>query len=319
VTLVFRDRSVPDGVPHDLLSKALMQERCSRSETQKRPSALKNKLTVLNLSFGPVMWSLPLLRYTDVPPRVTENFILSGYRFPNYSLRQCLVSAFRPTNETGNFWTHFLPIFVFTFHFLEVFTWEGAPEPSNPFFYPFWNYFLGVLYLLLGSSLAHLLNSMSLIIREISGIPEIGFEGKNSTRRKSLNCWRKYRYAVRTLVFLLPFFISSAPVFYRLLSPSASSPSSSSPHLFSTMATFFYRHCFWLVVSAFFNISKIPERFSPGNFDIWGHSHQWFHCLGFIVRTLEGGCFFAVGWSKSLLLCNQQANSATFGPQGLYC
>lgn len=83
------------------------------------------------------MWSLPLLRHTDVPPRVTENFILSGYRFPNYSLRQCLVSAFRPTNETGNFWTHFLPIFVFTFHFLEVFMWEGAPEPSNPFFLPF--------------------------------------------------------------------------------------------------------------------------------------------------------------------------------------
>lgn len=42
VTLVFRDRPVSDGVPHDLLSKALMQERCRRSE----PSALKNKLTV---------------------------------------------------------------------------------------------------------------------------------------------------------------------------------------------------------------------------------------------------------------------------------
>lgn len=298
------------------------------------------------------MWSLPLVRHTDVPQRVTENFILSGYRFPNYSLRQCLASAFCPTNETGNFWTHFLPIFVFAFHFLEVFTWEGAPEPSSPFFYPFWNYFLGVLYLLLASSLAHLLNSMSLIIREIcffvdygtisaytvgsslayyyyihpqAGIPEIGFVGQNNSQRERLNTdeeawnsassptlfqvffeslyipstclvaiicvvtccntrqrWRKYRYAVRTLVFLLPFFISSAPVFYRLLSPSANSASSSSPHVFSTMAAFFYRHCFWLVVSAIFNISKIPERLSPGNFDIWGHSHQWFHCCTFL-------------------------------------
>lgn len=304
------------------------------------------------------MWSLPLLRHTDVPPRVTENFILSGYRFPNYSLRQCLASAFRPTNETGNFWTHFLPIFVFAFHFLEAFTWEGAPEPSNPFFYPFWNYFLGVFYLLLASSLAHLLNSMSLIIREIcffvdygtisaytvgsslvyyyyiypqAGIPEIEFGGKNASQKKGLNVdeetwtsvshslcestfcsffenlyiptscmvaiicvltccntrqrWRKYRYAVRTLVFLLPFFISSTPIFYRLLSPSphtAPFPSFTSPYLLSTMATFFYRHCFWLVVSAIFNISKIPERFSPGNFDIWGHSHQWFHCCTFL-------------------------------------
>uniref|UniRef100_A0A672T5W1 Progestin and adipoQ receptor family member 9 n=1 Tax=Sinocyclocheilus grahami TaxID=75366 RepID=A0A672T5W1_SINGR len=295
----------------------------------------------LNLSFGPVMWSLPLLRYTDVPPRVTENFILSGYRFPNYSLRQCLVSAFRPTNETGNFWTHFLPIFVFTFHFLEVFTWEGAPEPSNPFFYPFWNYFLGVLYLLLGSSLAHLLNSMSLIIREICFFVDYGTISAYTvgsslayyyyihpqvqlffdslyipsscliaiicviTCCNTRQCWRKYRYAVRTLVFLLPFFISSAPVFYRLLSPSASSPSSSSPHLFSTMATFFYRHCFWLVVSAFFNISKIPERFSPGNFDIWGHSHQWFHCCTFLKLTLPRlvprGCIVEQTFQKVLI------------------
>ncbi|TRY56817.1 hypothetical protein DNTS_004090 [Danionella cerebrum] len=296
------------------------------------------------------MWSLPLVRHTDVPPRVTENFILSGYRFPNYSLWQCLASAFRPTNETGNFWTHFLPIFVFAFHFLEVFTWEKAPEPSNPFFYPFWNYFLGVLYLLLASSLAHLLNSMSLIIREIcffvdygtisaytvgsslayfyyihpqAGIPEIKVCEQNASQSKSpdtseetcatessasqfqmffeslyipssfliaiicvLTCcstrqrWRAYRYAVRTMVFLLPFFISSTPIFYRLLSPSTSSSPSS--QLSSTMAVFFYRHCFWLVVSAIFNISKIPERVSPGNFDIWGHSHQWFHCCTFL-------------------------------------
>ncbi|XP_051994676.1 membrane progesterone receptor epsilon-like [Xyrauchen texanus] len=301
------------------------------------------------------MWSLPLVRHTDVPQRVTENFILSGYRFPNYSLRQCLASAFRPTNETGNFWTHFLPIFVFAFHFLEVFVWEGVPEPGNPFFYPYWNYFLGVFYLLLASSLAHLLNSMSLIIREIcffvdygtisaytvgsslayyyyihpqAGIPEIGLGGWNGSQEsveeeawhstsltsrlwgfhlffdslyipssflvaiicvltccKTRQCWRKYRYGVRTLVFLLPFCISSTPVFYRFLSPSpytSHSPSSSSPYFFSTMAAFFYRHCFWLVVSAIFNISKIPERFSPGNFDIWGHSHQWFHCCTFL-------------------------------------
>ncbi|KAL6490730.1 hypothetical protein MHYP_G00010750 [Metynnis hypsauchen] len=309
-----------------------------------------------------MMWSLPLLRHTDVPPRVTENFILSGYRFPDYSLLQCLVSAFRPTNETGNFWTHFLPIFLFAFHFLEIFKWEGAPNPGDPFFYPAWNYFIGVFYLLLASSMAHLLNSMSLIIREIcffvdygtisaytvgsslayyyyihpqAGIPNIGVGAQNATETQSdrgeepsspppscttssfysslltlrpffeslyipcscliaivcvITCcntrqrWRKYRYIVRTLVFLLPFFISSTPVFYRLLSPSPYPPNSPlpSPYPSSTMAAFFYRHCFWLVVSAVFNISKIPERLSPGKFDIWGHSHQWFHCCTFL-------------------------------------
>uniref|UniRef100_A0AAY5EZF9 Progestin and adipoQ receptor family member 9 n=1 Tax=Electrophorus electricus TaxID=8005 RepID=A0AAY5EZF9_ELEEL len=239
----------------------------------------------------------------DASP-VTENFILSGYRFPDYSLLQCLVSAFRPTNETGNFWTHFLPIFVFAFHFLEIFEWEGAPTPGDPFFYPAWNYFIGVFYLLLASSLAHLLNSMSLIIREICFFVDYGtisaYTLPSLTFYIPCSClvaiicvmtccntrqrWRRYRYAVRTLVFLLPFFISSTPVFYRLLSPLPSPPCPTlpAPPPPPTMASFFYRHCFWLLVSALFNISKVPERFSPGNFDIWGHSHQWFHCCTFL-------------------------------------
>lgn len=294
------------------------------------------------------MWSVPLLRHTDVPPRVTENFILSGYRFPNYSLRQCLASAFRPTNETGNFWTHFLPIFIFLFHFQEVFGWEGAPTPSDPFFYPLWNYLLGVSFLLLASSLAHLLNSMSLIVREIcffvdygtisaytvgssmayyyyihprAGLPPLEVAGaQNSSQSSSsssssssslsefqmffdtfyipssflvaiicvLCCcntrqrWRTYRYAIRTLVFLLPFCVSSTPIFYRLLTPSPYVGASSSSAASATSTHYFYRHCFWLVVSAVFNISKVPERLCPGTFDIWGHSHQWFHCCTFL-------------------------------------
>lgn len=290
---------------------------------------------------------LPLLRHTDVPPRVIENFILTGYRFPNYSLKDCLLSAFRPTNETGNFWTHFLPLFVFAYYFVEVFGWEGAPGGDAPFFYPLWNYFIGVFCLLMASSLAHLLNSMSLVVREVCFFVDYGtisaytvgsslayyyyihpragtVETRGSrtarTRESSgppasssaapeflvffdtlyipcacvvaiicvLSCcntrqrWRKHRYIIRTLVFLLPFFISSMPVFYRLLTRSPYSGSPSSLASSSTLPIFFYRHCFWLLVSAIFNISKFPERLAPGRFDIWGHSHQWFHCCTFL-------------------------------------
>lgn len=295
--------------------------------------------------------SLPLLRHTDVPPRVTENFILSGYRFPNYSLRDCLLSAFRPTNETGNFWTHFLPVFVFAYYFVEPFGWEGAPPGDHAFFYPFWTYFLGVVCLLLASSLAHLLNSMSLVIREVcffvdygtisaytvgsslayyyyihpgAGLLEPGAGGVNVTRRGSevgpespaspwelpgvgvffdvlyipcsclvavicvLACcntrqhWRTHRYVIRTLVFLLPFLVSSTPIFYRLLTASPYAVCSASAASSASMAVYFYRHCLWLAVSALFNISKVPERLAPGRFDIWGHSHQWFHCCTFL-------------------------------------
>ncbi|KAJ8337807.1 hypothetical protein SKAU_G00367730 [Synaphobranchus kaupii] len=297
----------------------------------------------------------PLLRHTDVPQRVTESFILSGYRFPDYSLRECLASAFRPTNETGNFWTHFLAVFVFAFHFVEMFGWEGTLPFSDPFFYPFWNYFIGVFCLLMASSMAHLLNSMSLLIREICFFvdygnisaytvgsalayfyyihPQAGAAGErfpNATHRGpaeepfplpplppppssspeirlffesfyipsaclvalicTLACcntrqrWRRYRYVIRTTVFLLPFVVASTPVFYRLLRSSSFSSTTSSSFASSsgTLASYFYRHCFWLVVSALFNISKFPERLAPGSFDVWGHSHQWFHCCTFL-------------------------------------
>ncbi|XP_072232526.1 membrane progesterone receptor epsilon [Leuresthes tenuis] len=292
---------------------------------------------------------LPLLRHTDVPPRVIENFILTGYRFPNYSLRDCLLSAFRPTNETGNFWTHFLPVFIFFYYFVEVFSWDRAPDVSAPFFYPLWNYFIGVFCLLMASSMAHLLNSMSLVVREVCFFVDYGTisaytvgsslayyyyihpragivdkEGHNSSHMDLnhkpeavltsyampefsmffetfyipcacviaiicvLSCcntrqrWREHRYIIRTLVFLFPFIISSTPVFYRLLTRSPYSTASSSFAASTTMPSFFYRHCLWLLVSALFNISKIPERLAPGRFDIWGHSHQWFHCCTFL-------------------------------------
>jgi adiponectin receptor len=51
----------------------------------------------------------------------------------------------------------------------------------------------------------------------------------------------------------------------------------------------FIRHAFslvWLVVMAALYIGgallyayRIPERFTPGTFDLWGHSHQLFHLL----------------------------------------
>lgn len=285
----------------------------------------------------------PLLRHTDVPPRVTESFILSGYRFPDYTLTECLLSAFRPTNETGNFWTHFLPLFLFSYHFLEVFGWEGAPPGHAPFFYPLWTYFLGVFCLLLGSSLAHLLNSMSLVVREVcffldygaisaytvgsslayfyyihprAVLPDLDQDqdldpdppaSAYATLRLAvffesfyipsacavaivcvLSCsttrqrWRRHRYLIRTLVFLLPLLVSSTPVFYRLLTRSPYPAGSASLAASAPSSAFFWHHCLWLLASAVFNISKLPERLAPGRFDIWGHSHQWFHCCTFL-------------------------------------
>ncbi|KAJ6654870.1 hypothetical protein lerEdw1_006341 [Lerista edwardsae] len=253
-----------------------------------------------------------LLGCSEVPASVTESFILTGYRRPGYSLAQCLRSAFRPTNETGNFWTHFLALFVFAFHFLQPFWAQGPPRAR---------------------SLAHLLSSLSLPAREVcfyvdhgtisaytvgaalayhhyirpqgapapanrsaaspwpagegaAGLP--GTEGQAgpwlealyvpaaclaallctwaccSSRRQ----WPQHRYLVRTLVFLLPFLVVSTPVFLKLWRAGAGPGT----------GRYFLRHCLWLLASGVLNVSKVPERLSPGRFDVWGHSHQWLHC-----------------------------------------
>ncbi|XP_060112457.1 membrane progestin receptor epsilon-like [Heteronotia binoei] len=273
-----------------------------------------------------------LLRSSEVPASVAESFILSGYRCPGSTFAQCLASAFQPTNETGNFWTHFVAVFIFAFRVAEQFWGEGAGL-LEPFYYPLWSYCLGVGGLLVASSMAHLFNSMSLLMREVcfyidygtisaytvgsslayfyyihpapaggasnlSSGPWLGREGAGglgallggwfealyvpSACLVALFCtlaccssrhqWPRHRYLIRTLVFLLPFAVVSIPVFHKLWRVGGGQGT----------GRFFLRHCCWLLASGLFNVSKIPERLSPGKFDIWGHSHQWFHCCTFM-------------------------------------
>lgn len=47
---------------------------------------------------------------SSFPPQVfREDGIISGYRDPQSSAKDCLLSSFQLTNETINIWTHFLP------------------------------------------------------------------------------------------------------------------------------------------------------------------------------------------------------------------
>ncbi|XP_004402977.1 PREDICTED: progestin and adipoQ receptor family member 6 isoform X4 [Odobenus rosmarus divergens] len=50
-----------------------------------------------------------LLRVHQVPRVFWEDGIMSGYRRPTSSARDCVLSSFQMTNETVNIWTHFLP------------------------------------------------------------------------------------------------------------------------------------------------------------------------------------------------------------------
>uniref|UniRef100_A0A8C9KV38 Progestin and adipoQ receptor family member 9 n=1 Tax=Serinus canaria TaxID=9135 RepID=A0A8C9KV38_SERCA len=95
-----------------------------------------------------------------------------------------------------------------------------------------------------------------------------------------------YPFAVRTFVFAMPLSMA-CPIMLESLffDLRARNP---------TLFVYFYRRYFWLLVAAFFNVSKIPERIQPGLFDIVGHSHQLFHIFTFLsiydqVHYVEDG------------------------------
>lgn len=53
----------------------------------------------------------------SAPQVFREDSIISGYRHPQSSALDCLLSSFQMNNETVNIWTHFLP------------TWSEEPFP----------------------------------------------------------------------------------------------------------------------------------------------------------------------------------------------
>nr|CAD7405892.1 unnamed protein product [Timema cristinae] len=65
--------------------------------------------------------TVPLYRDYEVTTAVREVGIRSGYRPECSSALQCVASLFRNTNETANFWSHFLPSVYFTSHLLSSF------------------------------------------------------------------------------------------------------------------------------------------------------------------------------------------------------
>nr|XP_032831133.1 membrane progestin receptor epsilon [Petromyzon marinus] len=284
-----------------------------------------------------------LVLSSQMPVQALERFITSGYRSPGYSAAQCLRSAFMCTNETLNFWTHFLPLFVCLAKFWQLLLLQQQQQQGDAQqqLWPLCAYAIGVCFVFTFSSVAHLFNAMSLRVRDLCyyfdygavsiygagasiayyhyvnpslKVLDRGFMSEWLRERSprlldpnahgvfcalldrlfkplafafSVVCTVacclsrlkrcKHRYAIRTLVFLLPQTLT-LPVTADLLVfwPDVR-------HITAAFAANFVRHFTWLFLAALFNISKLPERCLPGAFDIVGHSHQWFHLFTFLA------------------------------------
>ncbi|XP_027731524.1 membrane progestin receptor epsilon [Vombatus ursinus] len=279
----------------------------------------------------------PLLRWDEVPDDFVECFILSGYRRLPCTAQECVASVLKPTNETLNFWTHFIPLLLFLNKFCRLFFLSGRDDLPfhHPWLLPLWCYASGVLLTFAMSCTAHVFSCLSLRLRaaffylDYASISYYGFGSTvayyyyllpglslldasvmtpylqqrlgwhvDCTRLiaayralvlpvafvlavactvaccKSRSDWCTYPFALRTFVFVMPLSMA-CPIMLEswLFDLRGENP---------TLFVHFYRRYFWLVVAAFFNVSKIPERIQPGLFDIIGHSHQLFHIFTFL-------------------------------------
>ena len=243
-----------------------------------------------------------------------EPYILSGYR--PIGVVSCLKSVLRcDNNEFFNFWTHFIPSLVWTFWLIHY--------KSHLFVVPMYmplacTWLGGIAYTFL-SSFAHLFNSVSrtgahlCFFIDYAGIAlyetgsiisayyyyrpleydifqhEYIYLGVTAVLTLSvvpINClsrffWLKYRYIIRSVAYIQPFIWGYFPVVCLYLYPDGSQ-------------AFLYKHLYIHICLLFLGLllfmffaCKVPERFSPGKFDLFGNSHQFTHICGVTITTIQ--------------------------------
>ncbi|CAH1774516.1 unnamed protein product [Owenia fusiformis] len=249
-----------------------------------------------------------IYRFDQVPDHFKELFIISGYRHPKSSPQQCILSIFDATNETLNFWTHFLPTLFFIWKLRALA--EVYDFTHDAYSWPLLAYMFCLCVYPLTSAIAHIFNCMSDRARHfcffldyaalsIYGLgsaiayrayvfPE-GLIGTtfgnmylyvailNSILSMMLCCetrfmdnFTKKKKILRMGSMMMPYFFDSIPVVYRLFVCDGTECDLRSTHLL-------YRQFFFAAGSAFLYSTHLPERIFPGTFDIIGHSHQLFH------------------------------------------
>uniref|UniRef100_A0A3B3VFV7 Progestin and adipoQ receptor family member 6 n=1 Tax=Poecilia latipinna TaxID=48699 RepID=A0A3B3VFV7_9TELE len=253
----------------------------------------------------------------QVPMVFREDSIISGYRHPQSSAMDCVLSSFQMNNETINIWTHFLPTWYFMWRFLALCSTMNFLNDS--YTWPLLVYMLLICIYPFTSSCAHTFSSMSAESRHICYFFDYGALSLyslgcaisygyyvmpdcwvnswlhqhfvliaigNSLFCTSMSCYSRFvelqfpkrSKALRTGAFVVPFIFDTVPLFYRALICFWGG---------GTPSDALSSHCYHLLfafLTCFLFTAHLPERLAPGRFDYIGHSHQLFH-ISAVVGT----------------------------------
>ena len=258
-----------------------------------------------------------LLSQDQVHPAFWQKFVLTGYRQTNTSFIQCLKYIFVVHNDFGNFWTIFIPAWVFT-----AWLYSASYEHNfnDPFWYPLLVYWISICVGSYISSVAHCFSSKSLRVQAIcymidylgigTYILTVGLVQYFYERPLEISLLQykwifiifltilslnsifiatttdlislEYGYLLRACSYFIANLLSDLPFIARLtlcLYEGRECPNNTLPyHVLAIIFTAFLM---------FFFTSNIPEKFSPGKFDYIFQSHQLFHISSIAMLTCK--------------------------------
>jgi predicted membrane channel-forming protein YqfA (hemolysin III family) len=248
----------------------------------------------------------PLLKYDECPEYLKTNpYIRTGYR-SDQSWHQCLRSVLSLHNETLNIWTHLLG-FVF---FLSLLLWDFVSPPIphrvtwqditvigiiigcyqvcmilSAVFHTFSSHSQGAHEFCLMMDLAGVMISITasflcgiyyafwcfpawctFYMTTVGGFILFGAIFRNVMNKDENILMRLVYFCSFTVYGFIP------TIHWVLLNGFYSDE----VKIFLPRILIFYLFC---GLAFLFYIAKFPESVLPGKFDIWGSSHQWWHCF----------------------------------------
>ncbi len=251
-----------------------------------------------------------LLKQDEVPEEFREVGIITGYRYPNSSYIECILSIFKATNETLNFWTHFLPGVLMFRQILEL--WSDEACLTDVYVHPMLIYLVFSTLYLLTSAFIHLFSchseeafyicfftdyvtlalyslGTSFAYRSYAFSPGylqstfadwyLVVATINAVLSVSWSSQTLFREngvlttALRVGSFAWPYIFTHIPMVYRLIYDSLDEDSINGAFCHKLQIV-------WLIISASAYISHVPEIWFPGYFDIIGNSHHILHVCG---------------------------------------
>lgn len=260
---------------------------------------------------SPLSSEMKLMTYNDLPSWMQDNdFIKCGYRPQLASYSSCLKSVCGIHTETGNIWTHLIGCSIFVaLAPYTLYMHHGKLTYSDQVIFAV--YFLSTILCLAFSTIYHIFTCHSEHVAQMC--KRFDYCGISILITGSIVAWVYYAFyhdsTIRSIYLSIVTIVGFSVAVVSLLKKFGSSEFRSIRTtiyiIYGVSAALPVIHYFFsdnyvdvpffplftfgalYILGGVLYANRIPEKFSPGKFDIYCHSHQIFHILVVLAAWLH--------------------------------